>query len=63
MNMVGWLGGGGTAPVVIGYLAQSYGLGNAISLAAGVYVLGAGLLLVAVLGTVKRDAAKFNTIA
>jgi MFS family permease len=62
MNMVGWLGGGGTAPVVIGYLAQSYGLGNAISLAAGVYLLGAGLLLAAVLGTVRRDAAKYHTI-
>ncbi len=44
MNMVGWLGGG-TAPVVIGYLAQSLGLGNAIAASAGIYCTG-GLLLI-----------------
>jgi len=45
MNMVGWLAGGGTAPLVIGYIAQQSNLGAAISLAAVVYVA-AGLLLV-----------------
>jgi MFS family permease len=47
MNLVGWLGGGGTAPVVIGYIAQRTNLSLAISLAAVVYVTGGVLLLTA----------------
>jgi len=47
MNMVGWLGGGATAPLVIGLLAEEFGLGWAISSAAVVYVA-AGLLLLTV---------------
>ncbi|MBX5496597.1 MAG: MFS transporter [Bryobacteraceae bacterium] len=50
MNTVGWLAGGGTAPVVIGLIAQSHGLGLAISLAGIVYLLAAACLLTA--GTV-----------
>jgi MFS family permease len=46
MNMLGWLGGG-SAPVVVGYIAERSSLGLAISLAAGVYVTGAVLLLIA----------------
>jgi MFS family permease len=46
MNMVGWLGGG-TAPVVIGYIAERGSLSLAISLAAIVYVTGAILLAIA----------------
>ncbi len=45
MNTVGWLAGGGTAPILIGWLAQYYGLGGAISMAAIVYVLAAALML------------------
>jgi MFS family permease len=44
MNMVGWLGGGGIAPVVIGFLAQRIGLGASLGCTAGVYLLG-GLVL------------------
>jgi len=44
MNTVGWLCGGGSAPVVIGWISQTSGLGAAIAMASGVYVL-AGLLL------------------
>lgn len=44
MNMVGWLGGG-SAPVVIGYIADHRSLGLAISMTAAMYVL-AGVLLV-----------------
>ena len=58
MNLVGWLGGGGTAPVIIGLLASRYGLGNAISLAALVYLLGAALLATGLVFFVKRDAAR-----
>jgi MFS family permease len=46
MNMVGWLGGGGTAPLVIGIVAGRQGLSVAIAMAAGVYVA-AGILLLA----------------
>lgn len=46
MNMIGWLGGAGTAPVIIGYVAQGAGLGAAISFTAAAYVI-AGVLLLA----------------
>jgi MFS family permease len=44
MNMIGWLAGGGSAPVVIGFIAQRSSLGAALALASIVYVA-AGLLL------------------
>ena len=44
MNTVGWLGGGGSAPIVIAWLSTLYGLGGAIAMAAAVYLV-AGLLL------------------
>ncbi len=47
MNMVGWLGGGGVAPVTIGLVAERSSLGFAIAAAAGVYVIAGLLLLVA----------------
>ena len=46
MNCVGWLGGGGTAPIVVGWVAQMSGLGVAIAATSVVYCV-AGLLLVA----------------
>jgi MFS family permease len=45
MNMVGWLGGGGLAPVVIGVVAQRIGLATALGFTAGVYILGGFVLL------------------
>jgi len=58
MNMVGWLGGGGTAPVIIAWIATQSGLSFAISVAALVYVA-AGLLLIAgILFFIRRDAAR-----
>jgi MFS family permease len=60
MNMVGWLGGGGTAPVVIGIIAQRQSLGLAIALASTVYVAAAVLLLIAMLFFVSRDVAKMQ---
>lgn len=47
MNLAGWLFGAGTAPVVIGYIAQKTSLATAISSAALVYGVGAVLLFVA----------------
>ena len=57
MNTVGWLGGGAAAPLVIGVLAQVYGLGVAIALASGVYLLAGAFLVTAIAFFVKRDAA------
>jgi MFS family permease len=45
MNCVGWLLGGGLAPVLVGYLAVYISLGHAIALTSIVYVM-AGLLLI-----------------
>jgi MFS family permease len=55
MNTVGWLGGGGTAPIVIGVIAADRGLGIAIALASVVYVAAAALLLTAILLFVRKD--------
>jgi sugar phosphate permease len=46
MNAIGWLAGGGSAPLVIGIIAQRSSLGVAIALASTVYLLAAVLLLV-----------------
>jgi MFS family permease len=56
MNTVGWLGGGGSAPIVIAWLASLYGLGGAIAMAAAVYVI-AGLLLLAAVRKVEVEGA------
>jgi MFS family permease len=55
MNMTGWLGGG-VAPVAVGFAAQRSSLSIAIMLAAGVYVLGAVLLVIAAV-RVRRPVA------
>jgi MFS family permease len=60
MNAVGWLAGGGTAPIVIGWIAQRESLGLAIALASTVYVAAAVLLLTAMVFFVRRDVAKMQ---
>jgi MFS family permease len=60
MNAVGWLAGGGSAPIVIGIIAQRESLGLAIALASTVYVAAGLLLLIGILFFVKRDAAKMQ---
>jgi MFS family permease len=62
MNMVGWLAGAGTAPVVIGYIAQRESLSLAISLAAVAYLAAGALLLIGILGFVKRDAERMERV-
>jgi MFS family permease len=57
MNMVGWLGGGATAPVVIGFLAERYGFNLAISSAALVYLAAAVFLVAAGVALRSRDTA------
>jgi MFS family permease len=55
MNMVGWLAGGGSAPLVIGIIAERQSLGLAIALASAVYVAAGLLLVTAMLFFVKKD--------
>ena len=45
------------APVVIGVLAEKYGLSVAIAMTAAVYLLAGGFLLTGIFGFVNRDAA------
>lgn len=61
MNMVGWLGGGGAAPVAIGYLAEREGLSAAISMTAAVYVMGGALLIAGIAMFVTRDVRRMET--
>jgi MFS family permease len=60
MNSVGWLGGGGTAPLIIGLIASSHGLGVGIALAAVVYIAAGALLLIAAFGYVKHDSLRMH---
>lgn len=60
MNAVGWLAGGGSAPLVIGIIAQRESLGLAIALASTVYVAAGLLLLTGILFFVKHDVAKMQ---
>lgn len=61
MNSVGWLAGGGSAPLVIGIIAQRESLGLAIALASLVYVAAGILLLAAIFLFVNRDVARMET--
>jgi MFS family permease len=56
MNAVGWLGGGGSAPLAIGLIAQYRGLGTGIAMASVVY-LAAGMLLVGAMARVGKEWA------
>jgi MFS family permease len=60
MNMFGWLAGGATAPVVVGFIAQRQGKPVAISSSATMYVLSGAALLVAWLVFLKRDVLKLH---
>lgn len=57
MNCVGWLGGGGTAPIVVGLVAQRSSLGFAIAITSVVYCVAGVLLLVCMRLFVERDSA------
>jgi MFS family permease len=60
MNAVGWLAGGGSAPIVIGIIAQRESLGLAIALASTVYLAAGLLLLTGMVFFVNRDAARMQ---
>ncbi|MCC6368444.1 MAG: MFS transporter [Bryobacterales bacterium] len=56
MNTVGWLAGGGTAPLMVGLLADHYGLSLAIAVTAVVYLVAGGLLALGAVKYVDADA-------
>ncbi len=58
MNTVGWLGGGGSAPLVIGIVAVNHGLSVSIALASIVYVAAGVLLLTGAFAFANRDVAR-----
>jgi MFS family permease len=60
MNMMGWLAGGGTAPVVVGYLADRIGLSYAMAATASSYVIASILLLIAVFFFARRDTERMQ---
>jgi sugar phosphate permease len=60
MNMMGWLAGGSTAPLVVGYLSEKIGLSHAIALTSLSYVAASALLLTAVFFFVGRDAERMQ---
>lgn len=69
MNAVGWIGGA-MAPVTVGWLATHGGLENevanmsrAISFGGAIYLFGAALLLVAIVGFSRRDVVQAWTSA
>jgi MFS family permease len=55
MNCIGWLIGGGAAPVTIGWLATHLTLGQSIATSAVIYVLAAVLLTVAAIKLLGAD--------
>jgi MFS family permease len=62
MNMVGWLGGGGAAPLAVGLLAERYSLSLAISLASLVYLAGPVLLFLAGIRFAPGDVARTERV-
>ena len=58
MNCVGWLLGGGLAPVLVGYLAIYLSLGHAIALSSIVYVLAGLLMILAMLRFLAKDVSQ-----
>jgi len=57
MNLAGWLFGAGTAPVLIGVIAQRTSLSVAISSAAAIYGLGAVFLFIAATRRISAPAS------
>jgi sugar phosphate permease len=60
MNMMGWLAGGGSAPVVVGMLADRFGLSHAMAYASVSYVIASILLLLAATRFARRDTERMQ---
>jgi MFS family permease len=62
MNMMGWLAGGGSAPVVVGFLADRIGLSHAMAVTASSYVVASILLLMAAFWFAPRDSERMRVM-
>ncbi len=62
MNAIGWLVGGGSAPIVIGMIADRSNLGFAIATASVVYVMGSIILAVGIFMFVRRDSERMQAV-
>ena len=60
MNMIGWLAGGGSAPLAIRMIAQRTSLGTALALASLAYLAAGGVLVAGMIAFVTRDAARMQ---
>jgi sugar phosphate permease len=60
MNMMGWLAGGGTAPIVVGFLADRIGLSHAMALTALSYVIASLLLFIAAFIFARPDTERMQ---
>lgn len=60
MNCVGWMIGGGTAPLAVGLMAKQMGLSVSISLTSIAYVIAAFLLLIGATWTLPKDLIRFR---
>ncbi len=63
MNCVGWLGGGGSAPIVVGLIAKQTSLGFAIATTSVVYCVAGLLLVTCAIFFVERDSAAMRVRA
>jgi MFS family permease len=62
MNMMGWLAGGGTAPVAVGYLSERIGLSKAMAVTALSYVIASVLLFIAGFFFARRDSDRMHAL-
>lgn len=60
LNSAGWLGGGGSAPVLIGWIAKDRGLSAGITAASTVYLMACVLLLIAAIFFVTNDSRRMK---
>ena len=63
MNMIGWLAGGGSAPLAIGLIAERSSLGIAMALTSLVYVAAAALLVAGMVALTRTAALAGNRSA
>jgi MFS family permease len=60
MNLMGWLAGGGTAPVVVGILADRIGLSHSVALTAFSYFAASILLSIGAFAFAERDTQRME---
>jgi hypothetical protein len=60
MNLMGWLVGGGSAPLIVGFLANHIGLGKAVAFTSSAYVGASILLSVAAFVFSRRDIERMQ---